>query len=147
MSIAATSANLTSPDIEWDRPGTALHPDDVRLAHDLEPLVERIRELYGLGPNWDSYGGRRVHAGAVRAVLELLSQVRGHLPLPIVSPMSTGGLQLEWGGNDEGVEIEVGPDGTVTVLIDVEGAATERRATGLGDPLVFDALAWAAKLA
>jgi hypothetical protein len=54
---------------------------------------------------------------------------------------------LEWGDDDDGVEIEVEPDGSLSVLIDAQGGVDERHLTGPDDPGLLEALLWAAKLA
>jgi len=119
---------------------------DVEIADHFASLVTKIRELFDLGPDWDSYGARRVQRDAVRAALGLLAHANQDVPLPTVSPVASGGLQFEWGGDDDAVEIEVGPMGQITVLIDINGEVRERNAAGPGDPLIAEALTWAAKV-
>lgn len=53
----------------------------------------------------------------------------------------------EWGAtDDEGVEIEVRSDGSISVLVDANGAVQERVIGGFTDPFLSEALAWAEKL-
>ena len=83
----------------------------------------------------------------MNAAVRLLTRVGWNGPLPSVVPTSPGGVQLEWGDDDDGVEIVFSPGGdAVTVLIDVHGEMTEHQLTDLADPFLAEALAWAAKL-
>jgi len=69
----STTETLTSRDYSvkgWTSPGMTLYRDDVgdvEIADHFASLVTKIRELFDLGPGWDSYGARRVQRDAVRA--------------------------------------------------------------------------------
>jgi hypothetical protein len=60
--------------------------------------------------------------------------------------MADGGVTLEWGGDDAGVELIVRAGGSASVLIDVEGEVREAEVSGPRDPALLDALLWAGKL-
>lgn len=143
-----TTETLTSHDYDvrpWASPGTSLYAE-VKIPSRFSPLAAEVRGFLDLEADWDSYGARRVQWDAARKAFELLAQLGEDLPVPSVVPTAAGGLQFEWGGDGDVVEIEVGPTGTLTALIDLNGESHERSATGLGDPLITDALMWAAKL-
>ncbi len=57
-----------------------------------------------------------------------------------------GGIIMQWGGDDDGVELQFDPDGTISILIDVNGEMSECRAFTINDAAVWYALAWAYKL-
>jgi hypothetical protein len=61
--------------------------------------------------------------------------------------MSDGGVTLEWGGDGDGVELSVTSHGTMSVLVDVDGAMHEHAVASIADPALLDALRWADKLA
>jgi hypothetical protein len=110
------------------------------------PIFNKLSELVNLPANWDSYGGRPVTVKAAVAALRLLVDLQWPGPLPSVAPTAPGGVQFEWGGDDEGVEVSIGPDGTLTVLMDVAGQMHEAEVESLTAPLMSEALAWAARL-
>jgi hypothetical protein len=88
--------------------------------------LDRIARL---AADWDSYGGAPPATEAIKtarrligAVYEeaLLSARNPALPYS-VAPLSGGGVQLEWRGEDRAVEIQVGPSGALGYLL-VKGA-------------------------
>ncbi len=103
--------------------------------------------VLALPAGWNSYRAKRVRPLAVEAALRLLVDRVWDGPLPSVAPTAPGGVQLEWGSGDDGVELQVGPDGSIHVLIDGHGEMQEYAARGADDPVVTDALTWADKLA
>lgn len=126
-------------------PGTLLEgPLSVPVR--MKPLVDRCLQLAQLPTNWDSRGGMPTRPDVIRLALSYLVQSGWEGPLPTASPTSAGGLQLEWGDDDNGVEFEVQPDGTCTVLVDVDGRMTEKQVANAWDPAFLRALNWAQKL-
>ena len=111
------------------------------------PVFNKLSDLMSLPANWDSYGGQPVTVTAAVSALRLLVDVQWMGPLPSVAPTASGGVQFEWGGDDEGVEVNIHPDGTLTVLMDVAGQMHEAVVESLMAPLLSEALAWAAGLA
>jgi len=99
----------------------------------LGPTWQRLVQLSRLEPDWNSYGaepmsGRAIHAA--RGLLELMRESLGDLlgerirPYA-VAPVSDGGIQLEWKGTKEDLEVEVGPQDGLSYLL-VEGEAPDR---------------------
>lgn len=130
----------------WSPPQSSYVTEDIHLSTELWPIVRELEELITLPRNWNSYGAAPVTITAIDAALRLLSAVGWTRPLPTVSPTQAGGVQFEWGGDEEGVEIEFGRDGTMIALIDAAGGMEERRLTGPSDPFLAKALSWAAAL-
>ncbi len=57
-------------------------------------------------------------------------------------------VAYSWSGDDDnGVELEFRPDGTIGILIDVGGHTTEYSVTTFTDAAVHEAASWARKLA
>lgn len=130
----------------WSSPGTEADENTLVVPANLARTVVQLRTLLDLPPGWDSYGSRRVHPQAVIGAIELLTTARWTGELPEVSPMASGGVQLEWNNGDDGVELDVFPDGSVSILVDVAGDVSERRVARTDDPALWEALTWAAKL-
>ena len=83
----------------------------------LAPTVERMNELLGLQPNWDSYGARCVEKHAVETALEILGMVmKPSTSPPTVVPTVEGGIQIEWHQNNIDLEVEVKPEGQVLMF-------------------------------
>lgn len=119
----------------------------VRLPAELFPVYEQLQELKHLQPNWDSYGAVPISEVAINRALELLADLQWTGPLPSVAPTAPGGVHFEWGGEDEGVEINIRVDGNVSVLFDIAGQMRESQVQSWTDPLLNEALGWAARLA
>ena len=128
----------SSPTSPWSEPNPTL-----RVPEHLWPVVERVLELVELPADWDSYGAKRVGTEQARRALVLLLHHRYRGPLPAVTPTASGGLQFEWTDGDDGVEIEVEPDGTLGILIDRGGEMIEADTTDLDHGLLLQALSWA----
>jgi hypothetical protein len=109
--------------------------------------VIQLHELLGLQEGWNSYGARQIDPEAVEAALKILVLANWRGPLPRVSPTPRGGVEIEWGGDEDGVEIECRPDGSVTALVDVDGQMREWAAAGPDDPMLTEVFLWAEKLA
>ena len=80
--------------------------------------LKRIRELLFLGENWDSYGARAVHPGAVRAALavaERLSRWVG-VPVPAVTATGDGHVGFCWDEDEWSLDASVDDTGLVTYV-------------------------------
>lgn len=143
----------------WPEPGT-LHerdiPEELSIPSHLAGTASKLEEFARLQSGWNSYGAAPISLSAIKAALRLLVGMdvalcplvglNGGFPLPSASPTSRGGVQLEWGGDDEGVEIELHPDGTGSLLIDTNGSSSEYRLQTFAEPALHEALRWIAKL-
>lgn len=82
-----------------------------------EPL-QRIEALVALGAGWDTYGSQPIRpAVALHAVRLLAAILSDDVPTPSIVPTSTGGLQLEWHQRGADLELEVSPDKSVIVFL------------------------------
>jgi hypothetical protein len=134
---------------EWQSSGTSRSDaSPLRIPEYLRPVVEQLANLLALRSGWNSYGAKRIDPDAATRALLFLVEAGWDGPLPSVSPTPQGGVQFEWGGQDDGLELRFAADGAVSVLIDVNGTMREQEARGgLGGPILWDALDWAYKLA
>lgn len=102
----------------------------------LRPTLEQLAGFAALPPDWDSYGGVPSSPRAVSTATELLVLVADRLahrePSAIVpyavAPIADGGVQIEWHGprQEIEIEIEVGPNGRLNYLL-IEGRGEQRR--------------------
>ncbi len=141
------SASLMQARYDRATPGTGSDAPTMSDPDHLRPLVDGLDALLQLPANWDSYGGRPTSLTAAERALTVLVELNWMGPLPTLSPMSDGGVTLEWGRDDEGVELAVTGDGSISVVVDVHGAMREHVVTSSSDPVLLDALLWADKLA
>lgn len=107
------------------------------VAIDLTPVEAAVRSLDDLArlePDWDSYDALPPTATAIQAARGFLLLVAERLeasgpeclrPFTVV-PVPDGGVQIEWRSAVADLEIEIGPDGTLSSLL-IEHAATEPR--------------------
>lgn len=90
----------------------------------LAPYIRRLGELALLEDDWDSYGGRPPDWNALKAAYRLFSLVLerygGYLGSRVrptaISPLASGGVELEWKGKDRLIAIEADPEGKWSVM-------------------------------
>lgn len=80
-------------------------------------LLDILENLRNLPNNWDGYGSRKIQSPALKTVgmMFVMIQVR-RLPIPHVSPVPGGGVQLEWENSPYALELEIFPDGFIEFL-------------------------------
>lgn len=91
---------------------------------DLAPTIQRIAEFSALETDWDSYGGKPPTARALdtaarslRFLVGFLAPIVGKRALPFwVSPLPSGGVQLEWRSPAAGLEVEIDSRGNLAYL-------------------------------
>lgn len=77
-------------------------------------VVRALKRFAGLGPNWDTTGGKPVSPYAAAAAIRLLASILSDsTPLPDLIPMPSGNISVEWHMAGIDLEIEVGPVGAV----------------------------------
>ena len=99
----------------------------------LLPVIERVVDLAELPGGWNSYEANPVSATALHRTLEfLLEHVTPGVDHPAVVPTVRGGLQLEWHDNGLDVEVEIAPDGPVSLFVEdtVTGETSEMNLNG-----------------
>ncbi len=98
----------------------------VSVVSDFRSVKEEIRSLSNLREGWDTYGGLPTSADAVLQASLLIDglrerqldgSIRSGLPYH-VSPLATGGMQLEWRNGQDALEIEIDNAGRMSALFD-----------------------------
>jgi hypothetical protein len=67
--------------------------------------LARLESLADLKPGWDSYGGKAPTPEAIAAARVMIEWE------PTATPLSGGGVQLEWHAGGYDIEIRIAPDG------------------------------------
>ena len=87
---------------------------EFRRVSPIAEALERLRQIKGVGPNWDSYGSEAPTHAAVARAHSLIWEVymgsvnagqRPAVPYSVV-PLSGGGVQVEWRGDAAAIEVE-----------------------------------------
>lgn len=143
--VVDTLSSLQYAATSWPEPGTSDHIPVVVPAR-LAQTIYELNRLAWLPVNWNSYGAIPVRPDAIRSAIRVLAHDVLEVPPPTVTPTARGGVQLEWGRGDDGVEVEIQPDGGISALVDVNGTMDEYTLVGPEDPSLSDIFAWAAKL-
>jgi hypothetical protein len=106
-----------------DERGVGLGGNDAApLLSRLSPAVERIAEMSRLPAGWDGEQAARLDPVAVslgfQLMLAVATRAGDHPALtPRTSaPLTDGGLQLEWKGANEEIEVLISPDGGLSYL-------------------------------
>lgn len=105
------------------------------LPDPLKRVVEDIRRMEALLPNWDSYKAFPLDDRAVSPAIELTVEGLRRCAAPRVVPLPTGGIGLRWKSADAELEIDVGPDGMGTALLEMSGHEEE-----VAEPVAVDQL-------
>ena len=146
------SSYAVSPTMEWspsatmnptrrvglDRPGTEAEPGDSTLPTLADTWFQAVESLRNLGRGWNSYDALPVSEVSIHRATDFVLDWGGTLPAPTVVPTAPGGVEFVWGGDHDGVELEFLPDGSVGLLIDVNGEIREMDLQSLDDPRVAE---------
>lgn len=95
-----------------------------RAGHQGEPLTrllalaDAIKEYEALPVGWDSYDAAALNDKAVYPTLELAIYALHRCQHPTVLPLPNGGLGLRFQTEAKELEIDVGPDGRCTALLE-----------------------------
>ncbi len=98
---------------------------DFRRVSPIAETLERLQQIEGLGPNWDSYGSETPSHVAVATAHSLIWAVymgsvnagqRPTVPYSVV-PLSGGGVQVEWRGDAAAIEVEISSEGVLGYLL------------------------------
>ena len=89
------------------------------LPERLVQALERASELLQLRKGWNSYDAEPVSDAAFERTIEFLTTylVEGVVG-PVLVPTVRGGVQLEWHRGGVDIEVDVGPDGSVSWCVD-----------------------------
>jgi len=125
------------PPPEWplhNHRTTSQWVDVIELHDGPLPAVQAIASLSTLPGNWDGLGSPPIAPTILTRAIELLTRFGAVVePLSHASPVSGGGLQLEWYLRDRYLEVEVLPDGSLQYLFEVAGQESEEGALLLTD--------------
>jgi hypothetical protein len=70
-----------------------------------------------LPKDWDSYESSSPHPQVIENAERLIRTIKfDDLPVPQITPVSGGGIQIEWGIFSRELELEILPDGSVDYL-------------------------------
>ena len=90
---------------------------------DRNAIASKLAELMGLPDGWDGYRAGPIAPDTARLVWRVLDTVcTDATPQPHLVPGSDGSVQIEW-HDPVDIELQVMPDGSVSVLIDEEETA------------------------
>ena len=103
-------------------------------------LVAEANTLLQLPPGWNSHNAAPVPPDAAATALDIV--VRALLdgaPYPQITPLSSGGLQIEWHEPDMEIEVSVDRQGGITVWCNDSQSGTEVEFTDeQGSPRLLD---------
>lgn len=88
------------------------------------PAHKKLRELRALPVDWDSYGAPRIHYHAIERARQLIDATASWAlaygdrvkPYAVV-PVADGGVQVEWTGANQRIEVQISPSGTMSYLV------------------------------
>lgn len=151
VQVRTAAETFTSSEYQednWSIPGTSgSRTISLLVPENLSQIGLEMEKLLTLRRGWNSYDASPIMPSAVNSALGLLIRVGWKGPLPSVSPTPFGGVQLEWGTDDQAVELEFLPSGAVSILLDIDGQVHEYSEVSESGLEVEEALRWAHKLA
>lgn len=75
-------------------------------------MFEHVKELLSLPRGWNSYAAAPVTLAAATALLETVRDAMSdRTPFPHISPLSSGGIQVEWHERDLDIEVAIDEGG------------------------------------
>lgn len=81
----------------------------------LVPVAENLQRLLNYEFNWDSHKAHQIDETAMRAVLNVMSRVMAdEYPVPRLSAMPDGGIQMEWRVPKRLMQVEVDWNGSIS---------------------------------
>ena len=84
-------ATLTQPQITW-----------------ADEVTARLNHICALSPGWDGYRGRSTRFDVAEFAISLLRRVcKPHTPAPVIIPLPSGGLQIEWHHDEAQIELTI----------------------------------------
>lgn len=99
----------------------------------LMSIVHRLVGLSQLGDDWDSYGAKPIQLAAFQSAIELVGQTMSDdSPVPSIVPTPDGGVQFEWHTANLDLEVEIGPDGNLSVFFEDGQGEHDRIDVALG---------------
>jgi|LGOV01.1.fsa_nt_gb hypothetical protein len=107
-----------SDDLTWISSRKAVSPKwTIKEQEQYDQIFNRVVQLFDLPEDWDSYGGNVIEKHCIdRAVkilkylIELRDRTGISAPVPFVSPLSSGGIQIEWEEKERYLELSFLPE-------------------------------------
>lgn len=99
---------------------------DLADASAIAPTLQRLADFADLAPDWDSYGGKTPTPAAIDAARRLLMTISAKRATVAsaerfapswVSPLPSGGVQIDWNGPRAELEVDITPDGKIGYLL------------------------------
>jgi len=92
---------------------------NLKFAAWLDQALEYLEEFRALEEDWDSYGAAPITDVSLKAARRLLrAAAAGELSKPyFVAPLPRGGVQVEWRGKRDALEIEISPQAGMSYLL------------------------------
>jgi hypothetical protein len=86
----------------------------------------KLVRCLNLSQNWDGHGTNALGRTVIQSAIEFIRHIPGDMyPVPLVVPVSGGGLHLEWQMGDREVEIAISPRGRIEALKVEHGVPVE----------------------
>jgi hypothetical protein len=106
----------------------------------LQSARESLDEIARLPDDWDSYGAARPSASAISRAHLLLASLWEDLAesadddtIPwAIAPLADGGVQLEWRGPHEAIEVEIDSRGSLNYLVERDETTIGRSDPAMG---------------
>ncbi len=113
----------------------------------LADSLSRLIQFRNLKQNWDSYGAGHVSSIAIESAITMLYSIQEELYSSIddrivpmcVAPLDHGGVQMEWSGSRAEIEVEIGPDASLSYLL-IRGSGIGRVFEELNQATLEDTL-------
>lgn len=99
-----------------------------------------LRELRLLEADWNGYGEQPISHDSISDTIRILHRVAKGGPAPVIAPMYDGGIQIEWYGHDTEIEVEVPPEGPMSIYIVRPDGTDNLQSAHLGDEPVWGEL-------
>jgi hypothetical protein len=102
----------------YEPPSNEVEPN-LKLAAWLDQALEDLEEFQVLEEDWDSYGAAPITDVSLKAARHLLQAAAArelHKPY-FIAPLPRGGVQIEWRGKQDALEIEISPQAGMSYLL------------------------------
>ncbi|HTA74608.1 MAG TPA: hypothetical protein VK733_10060 [Gemmatimonadaceae bacterium] len=96
----------------------------------------RLNQILDLADGWDGYGASRIDPAVTGVVDAFLGRVRNTLSIdPAIVATGNGSVQLEWRSGPNELDVQLWPDGEVTLLFEQRDSAIAEDWSGPLDDL------------
>jgi len=120
-----------SDDLTWISSRKTI-PPKWTIKEQYAQIFNRVGQLFNLSKDWDSYGGNVIEEHCIDRAVEILKYLMElhdrtgiSVPAPFVSPLSSGGIQIEWEEKERYLELSLLPESS-----EIEYFASDRTNAG-----------------